>query len=99
MSLESAGEIFSVKKLKEKLEKRYPNYNFDIPPEPDRKCKAPILCNNKDKVTYTDSEGNLYCGQRYKLVDERNQYKWEWRTCHALLREAKQGIKPSELPF
>ena len=32
MDLESAGEIFNVKKLKEKLQKRYPNYNFDVPP-------------------------------------------------------------------
>ncbi len=50
MDLESAGEIFNVKKLKEKLQKRYPNYNFDVPPLPDRECKAPILCKNKDKV-------------------------------------------------
>ena len=56
MDLESAGEIFNVKKLKEKLEKRYPNYNFDIPPKPDRKCKAPVFCNNKDKVMYTDTK-------------------------------------------
>jgi hypothetical protein len=99
MDLESAGEIFNVKKLKEKLQKRYPNYNFDVPPLPDRECKAPILCKNKDKVRYTDSEGNLYCGQRYKLTNETNPYEWEWRTCHALLREADKGIKPSELPF
>ena len=32
MELESAGEIFNVKKLKDKLKERYPNYNFDIPP-------------------------------------------------------------------
>jgi len=99
MDLESAGEIFNVKKLKDKLQKRYPNYNFDVPPLPDRECKAPILCKNKDKVRYTDSQGNLYCGQRYKLINETNPYEWEWRTCHALLKEAEQGIETSELPF
>ena len=99
MELESAGEIFNVKKLKEKLKEKYPNYNFDIPPEPDRKCKAPYLCKNKDKVMYTDSKGNLYCGQRYKLQDDNNPYKWEWRTCNALLREKEQGARTTELPF
>jgi len=97
--LERAGQIFNVEKLKNKLKKRYPNHNFDIPPEPDTKCKASHLCKNKDKIKYTDSEGNLYCGQRYKLQDDLNPYKWEWRTCNALLQKKKQGGIQREIPF
>ena len=48
---------------------------------------------------YTDSKGNLFCGQRYKLQDDNNPYKWEWRTCNALLKEKEQGAKTTELPF
>ena len=36
-------------------------------------------------IKYLDLEGNLYCGNRYKLQDENNPYKWEWAVCHALI--------------
>jgi len=85
MDLDGNGELINIDKLKAKLKKRYPNHNFDIAPEPDRKCKVPVYCHSKDKIKYSDVEGNIYCGQRFKKTDEKNPYKWDWATCHALL--------------
>ena len=97
MDLEQAGELFDIVKLKAKLKQRYPNHNFDIAPEPDRKCKVSYLCNKKDKIKYSDVEGNVYCGQRYKLTDDKNPYKWEWATCHALLETVDEQNKFEKL--
>lgn len=97
MALEQAGELFNIAKLKAKLKKRYPDHNFDVPQEPDRKCKVSYLCNNKDKIKYSDVEGNVYCGQRYKLTDKNNPYKWEWATCHALLETTDEQRKFKDL--
>ena len=72
MDLDGNGELINIGKLKAKLKKRYPNYNFDIAPEPDRKCKVPVYCHSKDKIKYSDVEGNIFCGQRYKKTDEKN---------------------------
>lgn len=88
MDLEPVGGLFNVEKLKARLKKRYPDHNFDIKPQPDTKCKARYLCNNKDKITYYDQEGNVFCGQRYKQSDPIDPYKWEWRECHALIKPA-----------
>ena len=93
MDLEGSNELINVSKLKEKLKKRYPNHNFDIPPEPDRTCKVSYLCNNKDKIKYSDMEGNVYCGQRFKKTDDNNPYKWDWATCHALLETVDEQNK------
>ena len=92
------GISINVDKLKAKLQERYPNFNFDIPPEPDTKCKAPAVCLN-NSIFYTDTEGNKYCGARYKQVEEGNIYKWEWKVCHALVKKADQGGKQDEIPF
>lgn len=88
MDLERAGELYNIDKLKQRLKKRYPEYNFDIKPEPDTKCKAKAFCDSRDKVKYSDAKGNIYCGQRYKQADSKDPYKWEWRECHALLKPA-----------
>ena len=88
----------NVGKLKKKLQERYPNYNFDLPAKPDTTCKARALC-KADRIMYSDTEGNVYCGQRYKQTDEENPYNWEWRTCHALIKAAEQGGKQDEIPF
>tara|TARA_R110002072_G_scaffold118530_3_gene250259 strand:+ start:2217 stop:2525 length:309 start_codon:yes stop_codon:yes gene_type:complete len=84
MALEEIGSNESINKLLDRIKKRYPTYNFDIPAEPDRTHKAPYLCkDNKD--TYYDNEGNVFCATRYKLVDEHNPHAWTWATCHALV--------------
>ena len=98
MAIEEEGILINVDKLKAKLKERYPNHNFDIPPKPDTQCKARTLC-TKDRIMYTDVEGNLYCGLRYKETKDDNPYQWEWRTCHALVKAAKQGGEQDEIPF
>jgi len=44
MDLERAGESINIEKLKARLQKRFPDYNFDVPAPPDTKCKAPFYC-------------------------------------------------------
>jgi len=98
MALEDQGISINVEKLKKKLQERYPEYNFDVPAPPDTTCKARAFC-KANRIMYTDTEGNLFCGQRYKQVDEDNPYKWEWMTCHALVKQADQGGNQDEIPF
>jgi hypothetical protein len=90
MDLEPIEVSINIDRLKDKLKKKYPNHNFDIPSEPDRKCKAPVLCNSTDKIKYSDKDGNIFCGQRYKLIDNDNPYKWEWSNCHAMLQSVDE---------
>ena len=95
MALEDGGISINVDRLKAKLKERYPDYNFDIPPEPDTKCKAPFYC-EQNEIKYTDMEGNLYCGYRYKLTDEKNPFAWEWKVCHALIKPIDVQAKHKE---
>ena len=97
MSLEQAGGS-GLNKLIKTIKERYPNHNFDIPPEPDTKCKAPALCKT-NTIFYTDTEGNRYCATRYKEVDSKNIHKWEFKTCHALVEQADQGGNQDVIPF
>ena len=92
------GISINVEKLKAKLQKKFPNYNFDIPPEPDTKHKSPHDCLN-NTVFYTDVEGNKYCGARYKESDKDDVYKWEYKVCHALVKKADQGGNQDVIPF
>ena len=98
MALEEIGNSLNVEKLKDKLKKRFPNHNFDIPVEPDRKCKMNGLCPS-DKIVYTDTKGDKYCGHRYKKTDEDDVYKWEYATCHALIQEKVVRYDTKEIPF
>lgn len=98
MALEEVGKSLNVEKLKRKLKERYPDYNFDISPEPDTKHKSHHDCMS-NKIFYTDTQGNKYCGARYKEVSEDNLYKWEYKVCHALVQKAKQGGEQDEIPF
>ena len=98
MAIEDSISI-DVDKLKAKLQKRYPNYNFDIPPPPDTRCKKEYECKKLGNITYADKEGNIYCGRRYKQTEEENPYKWEYRECHALLKPGEQGGEQTEIPF
>tara|TARA_Y100000361_G_scaffold21307_1_gene16618 strand:+ start:3254 stop:3559 length:306 start_codon:yes stop_codon:yes gene_type:complete len=89
VALEPIGESFAVDKLKTKLQKKYPNHNFDLPAPLDRKHKAPYLCKD-NKIFYEDMEGNVFCGCRYKKQDDTNPYKWDWAVCHALVTSANE---------
>ena len=88
MDLEPIGDSVSVEKMKQKLKQKYPNHNFDKPPEIDRRHKAPSLCKINTN-NYIDSEGDLYCGQRYKLTDE-NGRGYTTETCNALIKAADE---------
>jgi hypothetical protein len=85
VALEPIGDSFAVDKLKAKLQKKYPNQNFDLPAPPDRKHKAPYLCKD-NKIFYEDINGNVFCGNRFKKQDDVNPYKWDWAVCHALVK-------------
>lgn len=93
------GISINVDKLKAKLQERFPNHNFDIPPPPDTKCKQKYDCKKLGNITYSDKEGNIYCGKRYKQTKEGNIYQWEYRECHALLKPGEQGGEQQEIPF
>jgi hypothetical protein len=95
MDLERAGSLFNLDKFKERLKKRFPDYNFDVPPPPDTRCKAPFYC-SKNEIKYTDTEGNLYCGYRFKLADEKNPFSFEWKVCHALIQPVDVQEKHKE---
>jgi|SRR5210317_871806 hypothetical protein len=84
MALEEIGNSEGLKRLVERIKKRFPDYNFDIPAEPDTTHKAPYLCKSNTQ-TYYDNDGNVYCATRYKMTDEKNPYAWTWATCNALV--------------
>jgi hypothetical protein len=44
------GISINVDKLKAKLQERFPNHNFDIPPPPDTKCKQQVGCNRLNRM-------------------------------------------------
>ena len=98
MDLEPIGSS-SIDKLIVRIKERYPNYNFDIPPEPDTKCKSPFDCSGLNNIAYKDQEGNIFCGKRYKQASDEDPYKWSYRECHALLKKVEQGGKQDDLPF
>ena len=93
------GVSINVDKLKAKLQERFPNYNFDIPPPPDTRCKKEYECKKLGNITYADKEGNIYCGRKYKQTKEGNYHQWEYKECHALLKRGKQGGEQQEIPF
>jgi|SRR6056300_597223 len=93
------GISIDVEKLKARLKKKYPNHNFDIPPPPDTKCKKEYECKQLNNITYSDKEGNIYCGRRYKQTKGENYHQWEYRECHALIKPGKQSGEQTEIPF
>jgi len=86
MALEPIGESFNVAKLRARLQKRFPDYNFDVPAPPDTTCKAPALCKN-NTIYYTDSNGERYCGLSFIQVADENISKTTRRTCNALIQK------------
>jgi len=98
VALEEIGSG-GLQKFVERIKKRYPNHNFDVPPPPDTKCKSPVGCAGLNNITYYDNEGNIFCGRRYKETKVDNPYDWMYRECHALLKPSKQEDNREELPF
>jgi hypothetical protein len=98
MGLEQAGGS-SLNDLVKRIKERFPDYNFDITPEPDTKCKSQYDCKGLRNITYSDTEGNIYCGRRYKLQDDNNPHAWSFKECHALLQKKRQGGIQDEIPF
>jgi hypothetical protein len=98
MALEQAGGS-SLNKLIKKIKEKYPDYNFDIPPAPDTKCKSKYDCQGLKNIAYKDREGNIFCGKRYKEASEDDPYTWSYKECHALLQKARQGGEQDGLPF
>jgi ribonuclease HII len=84
MALEEIGNNEGLKRLVERIKKRFPDYNFDIPVGYDTTHKAPYLCKSNTQ-TYFDNDGNVFCATRYKLTDEKNPHAWTWATCNALI--------------
>jgi len=98
VDLESIGSG-GLDKLVAKIKQRYPDYNFDVPPPPDTECKQKVGCAGLNNITYSDKEGNIYCGRRYKQTKKENIYQWEYKECHAQLKRAEQGGEQTEIPF
>ena len=95
MALEKAGDVtnFKIDKLIGKLQKKFPDYDFSKPAPLDRKCKVVVegkKCNQTDKITYFDLDGNECCGHSFKLQDENVPHAYENRTCNAVLSTAEE---------
>jgi len=74
----------NVKRLKEKLSKIYPDYNFDIPAPLDTECRMKNKC-PVNKPTYYDNSGNYFCGVQVEIVTDLNSMKKDKRECGAYL--------------
>lgn len=98
MALEEIGRSAGLQRLVDRIKKKYPNYNFDVPTEYNTQHKSPYLCKD-NKITHYDTEGNIFCGTRYKLKDEVNPYTWEWATCNALIEKGILKNNEEPLPF
>lgn len=101
MALEKTS--LQVDKLKKKLQKRYPNHNFDIPSMPSTECKMKGKC-PATKPTFYDNDGNYYCGVYVDYVSDIRSMKKEKRECGAYLvdlsiRKAEQHRKNNVQPL
>lgn len=93
----------NVEKLKAKLQKRYPNYNFDVPAMPDTTCRMKGKCPSSKQVYY-DNDGNYFCGQQVDVVTDLQSMKKEKRECGAYLvdlsiRKAEEKRKRNVEPL
>tara|TARA_Y100000385_G_scaffold259642_1_gene288905 strand:+ start:332 stop:628 length:297 start_codon:yes stop_codon:yes gene_type:complete len=98
MALEDIGSS-GLNELVNRIKKRFPEHNFDIPPPPDTRCKQTFDCKKLGNITYSDTEGNIYCGRRYKHSEDNALHTWEYKGCHALLKPAQIKDTNKELPF
>lgn len=91
MALEEPS--INVKKLKAKLQKRYPDYNFDVLDMPDTTCRMKGKCPSSKQVYY-DNNGNYFCGQQVEVVTDLRSMRKEKRECGAYLVDL--SIKKAE---
>lgn len=91
----------NVQRLVERLQKRFPNYDFNQPAQLDRRCKKSTtgVCPVSKHLEYaTDIDGNDFCIKQIKLADENNPYAHTVVTCNAIIKTkeekelAKKGI-------
>jgi len=92
----------SVDKLKAKLQKKYPNHNFDVSSMPDTTCRMRGKC-PASKPMFYDNDGNYFCAVYVDVVKDLNSMKKERTECGAYLvdvsirmaeRKRKDNVQP-----
>jgi len=101
MALEEPS--INVQKLKAKLQKRYPDYNFDVPAMPDTTCRMKGKCPSSKQV-YFDNDGNYFCGEQVEVITDLRSMKKEKRECGAFLvdlsiRKSKEKRRKNDTPL
>ena len=90
---ELAQISYKVQGLLDRLQKRFPGYDFSKPAPADRKCKKSItgVCPVKEHLSYaTDLDGNDFCIKQVKIVKEDNPYAHTVITCNAIIRTKEE---------
>jgi hypothetical protein len=101
MALEEPS--INVQKLKAKLQKRYPDYNFDVPAMPDTTCRMKGKCPSSKQV-YFDNNGNYFCGEQVEVITDLRSMKKEKRECGAFLvdlsiRKSEEKRRKNDTPL
>jgi hypothetical protein len=101
MALEEPS--INVQKLKAKLQKRYPDYNFDVPAMPDTTCRMKGKCPSSKQV-YFDNDGNYFCGEQVEVITDLRSMKKEKRECGAFLvdlsiRKSEEKRRKNDTPL
>jgi hypothetical protein len=101
MALEEPS--INVQKLKAKLQKRYPDYNFDVPAMPDTTCRMKGKCPSSKQV-YFDNDGNYFCGEQVEVITDLRSMKKEKRECGAFLvdlsiRKSEEKSRKNDTPL
>jgi hypothetical protein len=84
---------YNVQKLVERLQKRFPDYDFNQPAQIDRRCKksytgqCPVV---KHSSYATDTDGNDFCIKQIKVALADNPYAHNVITCNAILRTKQE---------
>jgi hypothetical protein len=84
---------FDVDKLRAKLEKKFPDYDFSKPAPKDRRCK--ITTKDECPLSYEDrtliyQDDDLVCVYKYKLQDPVISHKYEEKYCMAVLKTKEE---------
>lgn len=95
--------LINVQKLKAKLQKRYPDYNFDVPAMPDTTCRMKGKCPSSKQV-YFDNDGNYFCGEQVEVITDLRSMKKEKRECGAFLvdlsiRKSEEKRRKNDTPL
>ena len=84
----------NVQRLVERLQKRFPNYDFSQPAQLDKRCKKSTtgVCPISKHLEYaTDFDGNDFCIKQIKLADENNPYAHTVVTCNAIIKTKEEN--------